>query len=68
MQIIYALSVHRLTTSGLDVQTGLTAEGLKDDLCLYLPLPEQDSDFLLGHREHDIARHHDHGIGPVHHP
>jgi len=48
MQIIYALSVHRLTTSGLDVQTGLTAEGLKDDLCLYLPLPEQDSDFLLG--------------------
>ena len=48
MQIIYALSVHRLTTSGLDVQTGLTAEGLEDDLCLYLPLPEQDSDFLLG--------------------
>lgn len=48
MQVIYALSVHRLTTSGLDVQTGLTAEGLKDDLCLYLPLPEQDSDFLLG--------------------
>ncbi len=48
MQIIYALSVHRLTTSGLDVQTGLTAEGLKDDLCLYLPMPEQDADFLLG--------------------
>lgn len=48
MQIIYALSVHRLTTSALDVQTGLTAESLKDDLCLYLPMPEQDSDFLLG--------------------
>ena len=48
LQIIYALSVYRLTTGGLDVQTGLTAEGLKDDLCLYLPMPEQDSDFLLG--------------------
>lgn len=48
IQIIYALSVHRLTTNGLDVQFGLTAENLKDDLCLYLPMPEQDADFLLG--------------------
>ena len=48
MQIIYALSVHRLTTNGLDVQFGLTAENLKDDLCLFLPMPEQDADFLLG--------------------
>lgn len=48
LQIIYALSVHRLTTNGLDVQFGLTAENLKDDLCLYLPMPEQDADFLLG--------------------
>lgn len=47
MQIIYALSVHRLTTSGLDVQFGMTAENLKDDLCLYLRMPEQDADFLL---------------------
>lgn len=47
MQIIYALSVHRLTTNGLDVQFGMTAENLKDDLCLYLPMPEQDADFLL---------------------
>lgn len=47
-QIIYALSVHRLTTNGLDVPFGLTAENLKDDLCLYLPMPEQDADFLLG--------------------
>ena len=47
-QIIYALSVHRLTTNGLDVQFGLTAENLKDDLCLFLPMPEQDADFLLG--------------------
>ena len=46
-KIIYALSVHRLTTNGLDVQFGLTAENLKDDLCLYLPMPEEDADFLL---------------------
>lgn len=46
-KIIYALSVHRLTTNGLDVQFGLTAENMKDDLCLYLPMPEQDADFLL---------------------
>jgi hypothetical protein len=48
IKIIYALSVHRLTTNGLDVQFGLTAENLKDDLCLHLPIPEQDADFLLG--------------------
>lgn len=49
LQIIYALSVHRLTTNGLDVQFGLTAENLKDDLCLFLTsMPEQTSDFLLG--------------------
>lgn len=47
MQIIYALSVHRLTTNGLDVQFGMTAEILKDDLCLYMQMPEQDADFLL---------------------
>lgn len=35
-KIIYALSVHRLTTNGLDVQFGLTAENMKDDLC---PVP-----------------------------
>ena len=47
-KIVNALSVHRLTTNGLDVQFGLTAENLKDDLCLYLPLPEQEAEFLLG--------------------
>lgn len=47
VKIIYALSVHRLTTNGLDVEFGLTAENLKDDLCLYLPMPEEDADFLL---------------------
>lgn len=48
IKIIYALSVHRLTTNGLDVKSGLTAENLKDDLCIYLQMPEQDSEFLLG--------------------
>lgn len=48
IQIIYALSVHRLTTNGLDVQFGLSAENLKDDLCLFLSMPEQDPEFLLG--------------------
>ena len=47
IKIICALSVHRLTTNGLDVHFGLTAENLKDDLCLFLPMPEQDADFLL---------------------
>lgn len=37
-----------LHSYGLDVQFGLTAENLKDDLCLYLMMPEQDADFLLG--------------------
>lgn len=48
IKIIYALSIHRLTTNGLDIHYGLTAENLKDDLCLHLPMPEQDADFLLG--------------------
>lgn len=48
LQIINALSVHRLTTSGIDVRIGLTAENLKDDLCLFIEnMPEMDSEFLL---------------------
>lgn len=48
LQIIYALSVHRLTTGGIDVRIGLTAENLKDDLCLYMEnMPEIDPEFLL---------------------
>lgn len=46
-QIIYALSVYKLGT-GLDSQAGLTAENLKDDLCLYRQLPEKNPEFLLG--------------------
>ena len=48
IKMVYALSVHRLTTNGLDVQYGLTAENMKDDLCLFLPMPEHDAEFLLG--------------------
>lgn len=47
LKIVNALSVHRLTTNGLDVHFGLSAENLKDDLCLFLQMPEQDADFLL---------------------
>lgn len=48
LQLIYALSVHRLTTGGIDVRLGLTAESLKDDLCLYIEnLPEKEPEFLL---------------------
>jgi len=48
MQIINALSVHRLTTSSIDLKFGLTAKQLKDDLCLFTMMPEMDSDFLQG--------------------
>ncbi len=48
LQIINALSVHRLTTGGVDVRLGLTAENLKDDLCLYIEnMPEDEPEFLL---------------------
>ncbi|MDA8227472.1 MAG: DUF6079 family protein [Desulfitobacterium hafniense] len=47
IQIIYALSVHRLTTMGLDVRAGLTVNNLKDDLCLYIETPVKDEEFLL---------------------
>lgn len=47
LQIINALSVHRLTTSGIDVRIGLTAENLKDELCLFMNMPEVEAEFLL---------------------
>lgn len=46
LRIIHALSVHRLTTVDVDRPIGVTAEELRDDLCLYLPMPEEDADFL----------------------
>ena len=47
LKIIYALSVHRLTTGDIELRAGLTAENLRDDLCLFLPnMPDQSSDTL----------------------
>jgi len=46
LQIIYALSVHRLTTGSLDVKAGLTVQNLKDDLCLYIDMPVKEEEFL----------------------
>lgn len=47
LQIISALSVHRLTTGTLDAKLGLTAQNMKDDLCLFQKMPVMEEDFLL---------------------
>lgn len=48
LRIIYALSVHRLTTVDLDAKLGLTAANLKDDLTLFIQnMPQQDEGFLM---------------------
>lgn len=47
LQVISALSVHRLTTGTLDAKLGLTAQNMKDDLCLYQQMPVMEEDFLL---------------------
>jgi len=46
LRIIHGLSVHRLTTGDIYTPLGAAPEELRDDLCLYLPLPEPDADFL----------------------
>lgn len=46
-RIIHALSVHRLTTSDIFVPLGVTAEELRDNLCLYVRTPEATGEFLL---------------------
>lgn len=47
LQIIYALSVHRLTTGDISIRSGLTSENLRDDLCLFLSnMPDCDSGTL----------------------
>jgi hypothetical protein len=46
-KIIAALAVHRLTLNDLYVPVGLTPAELRDNLCIYLPIPEPDADFLL---------------------
>ncbi|MDP3046534.1 MAG: DUF6079 family protein, partial [Chloroflexota bacterium] len=46
LRIIHALSVHRLTTSGIRQPLGATPAELRDDLCLFLRMPEPAADFL----------------------
>jgi hypothetical protein len=46
LRLIYALSVHRLTTGDIYAPLGATAEELRDDLCLYMDVPEREADFL----------------------
>lgn len=46
LRLIHALSVHRLTTSDIYTPLGATAEELRDDLCLMLPVPEREAGFL----------------------
>jgi len=47
VRIIHALCIHRLTTGDVSSPVGLKPDNLRDDLCLYLDLPEPDSEFLL---------------------
>jgi len=59
LRLIHALSVHRLTTGDIYVPLGATADELRDDLCLYLDVPERDADFLKTSVEavlHEITR------------
>lgn len=45
-RIIRALSVHRLTTSDIRAPIGVTVPELRDNLTLWVAMPEQDGDFL----------------------
>ncbi len=47
LRIIHALSLHRLTTGELRTPIGLTPGELRDRLCLFIPSPERDAEFLL---------------------
>ena len=46
-RIIHALSVQRLTTADIRAKLGVTAEELRDGLCLHTPMPEHTAEFLL---------------------
>ena len=59
LRIIHALSIQRLTTSDIYVPLGVTPEELRDDLCLYVGMPEPSADFLLDQVQvalHEIMR------------
>ncbi len=45
-RVIRALAISRLTTDDYDLPLGLTPINLRDELCLYLPLPVNDMSFL----------------------
>jgi hypothetical protein len=45
-RIIHALSVQRLTTYDIHARLGVTAEELRDGLCLYTQIPEKTAEFL----------------------
>ena len=55
LQLVHALSVHRLTTGDIYASLGATAEELRDGLCLYQPgiedLGGNPADDLLSHVE-----------------
>lgn len=46
-RLVRALSVLRLTTGDIYAPLGATAQELRDGLCLYVPMPELEADFLL---------------------
>ncbi len=46
-RIIHALSVQRLTTNDIHARLGVTAEELRDGLCLYTQMPEKTAEFLV---------------------
>ncbi len=46
LRIIHALSVHRLTTGDINAPIGITVDNMKDDLCIYTPMPEVEESFL----------------------
>ena len=46
MRIIAALSVHRLTSDDIYAPMGLSSSELRDDLFLFMKIPEMDSEFL----------------------
>jgi virulence-associated protein VapD len=60
LRIIHGLCVYRLTTGDVYNSLGVTAEELRDTLCIFMPdLPEKDSEFLLTTVEtvlNDISR------------
>jgi hypothetical protein len=47
LRIIDGLALHRLTVSDIFTPIGITPAEIRDQLCIHLPLPEQDADFLL---------------------